>query len=126
MLDHLSLPVYDLEVAARFYDAALSALGYARVWSSDDAVGYGYSGDPNEPFAIKIDSRAVPPPQRFHLAFRAESTEAVGTFYTAALENGGADDGAPSLVPEYGLHYFAAFVIDPDGHRVEAVFHGTP
>jgi catechol 2,3-dioxygenase-like lactoylglutathione lyase family enzyme len=123
MLHHLSLGVADLTRAAAFYDAALSALGYVRVWADKTAVGYGSAGG-GDKLAIKLssDGVAVPGP-RFHVAFAAPSRESVARFHQAALLHGGMDNGAPGLRPDYGQHYYAAFVIDPDGYRIEAVIN---
>jgi catechol 2,3-dioxygenase-like lactoylglutathione lyase family enzyme len=123
MLHHFSLAVTDLERAANFYDAALSPLGYVRVWTHKTAVGYGSAGG-GDNFAIKLrPERVVVPGEGFHVAFSAPSREAVGAFYKAALEHGGKDNGPAGLHLEYGTHYFAAFVFDPDGYRIEAVIN---
>jgi len=125
MLHHLSFAVIDLARSAAFYDAALSPLGYVRVWAESTAVGYGIDGG-GDKFAIKLSpGRAAAPGPGFHLAFAAPSRESVDRFYTAALQHGGQDNGAPGLCPEYGEHYYAAFVIDPDDYRIEAVIN-TP
>lgn len=123
MLDHLSLAVADLDHAAAFYDAALGALGYVRVWSFADAVGYGPPGG-GDKLALKADATAGSPGRRFHLAFTAPDAAAVDAFHAAALAHGGRDHGAPGPRPQYGAGYYAAFVVDPDGHVIEAVFHG--
>ena len=125
MLHHISLGVSDLERSAAFYDAALSALGYARVWVDETAVGYGKPGGEDE-FAIKLaptgDKLSAP---GFHIAFAAPSAEAVRRFHEAALGHGGECDGEPGERPAYGDYYYAAFVSDPDGHRIEAVINGA-
>ena len=130
MLHHLSFGVADLTRSAAFYDAALAALGYVRVWTHETAagfkeaaIGYGFpSGD--DEFAIRLHSqRVAAPADGFHVAFRAPSREAVTAFYQAALDNGGLDNGGAGMHPEYGPNYFAAFVIDPDGYRIEAVIN---
>ncbi len=125
MLHHLSFAVVDLALSAAFYDAALLPLGYVRVWADSTAVGYGSKGG-GDKFAIKLrpKNEAVPG-EGFHAAFAAPSREAVVLFYETALQHGGQDNGRPELCPEYGEHYFAAFVIDPDGYRIEAVIN-TP
>lgn len=120
MLHHLSIGVADLGRAASFYDAALAPLGYVRVWSDDTAVGYGLPGGGDQ-LAIKLAAHARPPGAGFHLAFAAPSHQAVAAFHAAAVAHGGRDNGGPGLRPHYGPHYFAAFVVDPDGHPVEAV-----
>lgn len=121
MLHHLSFAVSDLSRAATFYDAAFSPLGYTRVWSDDTAIGYGQEAGQDK-FALKLRPGHAPPPgDGFHVAFAAPSREAVVEFYHAALRLGGLDHGPPGLCSEYGPGYFAAFVIDPDGYRIEAV-----
>lgn len=131
MLHHISFAVVDLERSARFYDAALQPLGSVRVWSDigpgkeHQAIGYGRPGH-GDGFAIKLapDMRSVPGP-KFHLAFAAPSRQAVDDFHRAALAAGGLDNGAPGLRRHYGPDYYAAFVLDPDGYRLEAV-HDAP
>ena len=126
MLHHLSFAVTDLERSAAFYDAALSALGYVRVWEDDEAVGYGYPGG-GDKFAIKLrPGYSSVPGEGFHVAFAASTREAVESFYQAALRHGGNDNGGAGIHEEYSDDYFAAFVIDPDGYRVEAVINSVP
>jgi len=123
MLHHLSFAVADLARSTAFYDAALSPLGYIRVWADETAVGYGLPGS-DDKFAIRLRSRGVVVPgDGFHVAFAASSQEAVTAFHSAALEHGGKDNGGAGLHPEYGAHYFAAFVFDPDGYRIETVIN---
>lgn len=125
MLHHVSFGVTDLERAGAFYDATLSALGYVRVWADETAIGYGNPGG-GDKIAIKLQSSGVVPPGAgFHLAFAAPSREAVVRFHAAALRNGGKDNGAPGLRPDYGADYYAAFVVDPDGYRIEAVINAA-
>jgi catechol 2,3-dioxygenase-like lactoylglutathione lyase family enzyme len=127
MLHHLSLGVTDLARAAAFYDAALAPLGYHRVWSDirpgepDQAIGYGPPGG-GDKLAFKQDDGARASGPGFHIAFAAPDQTAVDAFHQAALAAGGIDNGAPGLRLHYGPTYYAAFVIDPDGHRIEAVF----
>jgi catechol 2,3-dioxygenase-like lactoylglutathione lyase family enzyme len=123
MLHHLSFGVIDLGRSAVFYDATLSVLGYVRVWTDETAVGYGHPGG-GDRFAIKLKTiGVVVPGPGFHVAFAAPSREAVSRFYEEALRHGGKDNGGPGLRPDYGEHYYAAFVIDPDGYRIEAVIN---
>lgn len=131
MLHHLSLPVSDLLRALRFYDAALGALGYTRVWTDlegppdTQAIGYGLPGG-GDKLALKCRTSGLTVPgPGFHLAFAAASRQAVDQFHAAALQHGGTDNGPPGLRPHYGPHYYAAFVLDPDGYRLEAVIN-TP
>jgi catechol 2,3-dioxygenase-like lactoylglutathione lyase family enzyme len=122
LLGHLSFGVTDLVRATAFYDAAMTALGYARVFTGSRSVGYGLSGtDKDKLLLIHKPEDASPPGSGFHLAFIAESREAVDRFHAAALQNGGTNNGAPGLRLHYGPTYYAAFVVDPDGHRLEAV-----
>jgi catechol 2,3-dioxygenase-like lactoylglutathione lyase family enzyme len=129
MLHHLSLGASDIERAARFYDAVLAPLGFVRVFSdlrpgeTGQAVGYGPPGS-GDLLCIKQVGTAVPEIPGFHLALAAPSRAAVEAFHAAALRAGGRCNGPPGLRPEYEPHYFAAFVKDPDGHRLEAVFKG--
>ena len=121
MLHHLSFAVADLTRSATFYDAALAPLGYVNVWTDATAIGYGLPGGEDQ-FAIKLRSTGVTAPREgFHVAFAAPSRAAVDAFYHAALAGGGSDNGGSGLHPEYGPNYYAAFVIDPDGYRIEAV-----
>lgn len=129
MLHHISFGVADIERAARFYDTALAPLGYVRVWDDirpgepDQAVGYGAPGG-GDKLAIKLrpEGQRAPGPG-FHLALAAPDRLAVDKFHQAALSCGGRDNGAPGLRLHYGPAYYAAFVIDPDGHALEAVFN---
>ncbi len=130
MIHHLSLGVSDIVRATVFYDAVLAPLGYGRVWSdirpgeADQAVGYGPPGG-GDKLALKCHGEtAQAPGAGFHVAFAAPDRQAVDSFHQAALAAGGRDNGAPGLRPHYGPDYYAAFVIDPDGHHIEAVFKG--
>jgi catechol 2,3-dioxygenase-like lactoylglutathione lyase family enzyme len=128
MLHHLSFSVTDLARAAAFYDAALASLGYVRTFAQEagagrkeSAIGYGRPGGEDE-FAIRLRPEGVvAPSEGFHVAFAAPSQEAAIAFHHAALAHGGRDNGGVGLHPEHGPGYFAAFVIDPDGYRIEAV-----
>jgi catechol 2,3-dioxygenase-like lactoylglutathione lyase family enzyme len=121
MLGHLSFGVRDLARAARFYDAALGPLGYVRVWDgAPKGVGYGPPGD-GDKLALFAKPETHAPGPGFHLAFDAPNRAAVDAFHEAALAAGGRDDGAPGVRAHYGPTYYAAFVIDLDGHKLEAV-----
>jgi catechol 2,3-dioxygenase-like lactoylglutathione lyase family enzyme len=131
MLHHMSFGVSDIERAATFYDAVLSPLGYVRVWEdihpgeADQAVGYGAAGG-GDKLALKYRPDGQRPPgPGFHVAFAAPNRKAVSEFYKAALQHGGKDNGAPGLRPHYGAFYYAAYVVDPDGHNIEAVFNSA-
>lgn len=122
MLHHLSIAVPDLARSASFYDAALAPLGYVRVFADDMCVGYGRPGG-SDKFAIKLRSNSVLPGSGFHIAFAAPDRNAVARFHEAALRHGGQDNGAAGLRAHYGKDYYAAFVLDPDGHQIEAVIN---
>jgi catechol 2,3-dioxygenase-like lactoylglutathione lyase family enzyme len=125
MIDHTGLNVSDPVRARRFYDAALAPLGYAMLseipkehTGGKVVVGYGVAPKPD--FWVAEGTPNQPP---IHIAFRAANHEQVDAFYEAALANGGKDNGAPGPRPHYHQHYYGAFVLDPDGHNVEAVCH---
>lgn len=124
MFSHISLGVRDLDRAQVFYDAALKPLGLIRLWRTAEGIGYGPpSPTGDEKLALFLKAEAGVPLAAgpgFHLALIAPSAEAVGAFHAAALANGGRDDGGPGLRPHYGKTYYAAFVLDPDGHKLEA------
>jgi catechol 2,3-dioxygenase-like lactoylglutathione lyase family enzyme len=124
MLDHLSLGVPDLARAAAFYDVVLAPLGYERLFTKERGVGYGRPGDRDEQLALLASGdKARPPEVGFHLALVAPNRAAVDAFHSAAIAAGGADEGAPGLRPQCGDGYYAAFVRDLDGYRLEAVVH---
>jgi catechol 2,3-dioxygenase-like lactoylglutathione lyase family enzyme len=124
MIDHTGIGVSDMTAAAKFYDAALGALGLRRVMELNggaDGVGYGID------FPIYWIDRFHPHGVRQHTAFAATSRDAVHAFHAAALASGGTDHGAPGLrdtAKGYPPGYYAAFVLDPDGNNIEAVFRG--
>jgi catechol 2,3-dioxygenase-like lactoylglutathione lyase family enzyme len=119
MIHHLSLGVADLARAMAFYDRALAPLGWVRVWDRHDAAGYGRPGG-EDVVALYVSARTGAGPG-FHLALTAPSRAAVDAFHAAALAAGAADCGVPGPRPHYGEAYYAAFVIDPDGWKLEAV-----
>ncbi len=125
MFDHVSLGVRDLERSATFYDAVLAALGYVRLSGNARSACYGPPGFEGEaPFAIiAFGADATVPEPGLHVAFAAADRAAVAAFHNAALATGGADDGPPGVREHYDPGYYAAFVLDPDGHRLEAVVH---
>ncbi|HEY0685312.1 MAG TPA: VOC family protein [Steroidobacter sp.] len=123
MLHHISFGVRDLGTSGSFYDATLGALGFKRVFEDETAIGYGLI-DGEDLFCLKLRPDAVAPGAGFHLAFSAPSTSAVDAFYAAGTRAGGQDNGSPGIRADYGPNYYASFLIDPDGHRIEAVFKG--
>lgn len=121
MLGHLSLGVRDLVKAAAFYDATLGVLGYARLWTGEQGLGYG-PPDGGEKLNLFQHPDARAPGPGFHLAFTACKPSDVDRFHAAALAMGGSDLGPPGPRPHYGASYYAAFVADPEGHKLEAVY----
>jgi len=121
MIDHVSIAVRDLAAAARFYQPLLATLGMSKLreWP-DAAIGYGKQY-PEFWINKRSAMTAVAADSGVHIALRAPSTEAVDAFHAAALAGGGASDGAPGFRAEYHENYYAAFIRDPDGNRIEAV-----
>ena len=129
MLDHVSITVRDLARAARFYDAVMAALGVPCVWREEDAIGYGARNSADDDSHTYLTIRATGAPigaDRRHWCFRAPDRAAVDAFHAAGIAQCGMDDGAPGTRPHYHAHYYAAFLLDPDGNRVEAVSHRPP
>jgi catechol 2,3-dioxygenase-like lactoylglutathione lyase family enzyme len=123
MLDHVSLGVTNLDRSRRFYDAALAPLGLRRILDFEER-GSDYGPVPSPGVEFTITREFAPQPSLgTHLCFRAPTRAAVAAFHQAALEAGGRDDGAPGVRAHYHADYFGAFVLDPDGHRIEAVCH---
>ncbi|HLM10832.1 MAG TPA: VOC family protein [Reyranella sp.] len=122
MFDHLSITASDLDRAEKFYDAILAPLGVPRVNRRARAIGYGERRHVDGAacyFSVYLSDKVVP--DNRHWCFRAPSRAAVRAFHAAALANGGSDDGAPGIREIYSPDYYAAFVRDPDGNRLEAV-----
>ena len=121
MFDHVKFGVSDYATSKAFFLKALAPLGVAIV--AEGPPTYGVELDAPESSASLILYQTEEKPAPLHLAFTAENRQQVDAFYRAALEAGGKDNGAPGLCPEYNATYYAAFVIDPDGHNVEVVCH---
>lgn len=125
MIDHTGLVVSDFERSKRFYSEALAPIGYAKlaefpasITGHTDVAGF---GEPPKP--VFWISRGTPNQPPIHIAFRVGSRALVEAFHQAALAAGGRDNGAPGLRPHYHPYYYGAFVLDPDGHNIEAVCH---
>lgn len=125
MIDHTGVQVSDPAKSRRFYDQALAPLGYRALHEVSKehtggklVLGYGVPSKPD--FWIH---EGTPNQPRIHLAFRAESRAQVDAFYRAGLAAGGTDNGPPGPRPHYHPNYYGAFVLDPDGHNIEAVCH---
>ena len=123
MLAHISFGVADIDRSKRFYDAVLQPLGYSCLRAARTFVGYGYGRD-SIAFWIACTKRQVPAEEEsgLHFCFVAPSADAVDAFHSAGLRAEGRDNGAPGLRPKYGPDYYAAFIIDPDGYRIEAYY----
>lgn len=119
MFDHVSIGVREIARSKRFYDTALGALGYDCLSADESSLGYGKG-------SVGLWIGAVPapvPPDRdsnLHFCFVAPTRQSVDAFHAAALAAGGSDNGKPGLRESYGPDYYAAFVVDPDGYRLEA------
>jgi catechol 2,3-dioxygenase-like lactoylglutathione lyase family enzyme len=125
VIDHLGINCADWEKSKAFYDSLLGVLGFTRQMDFGVAIGYGRDGKPDFWIADVNAGDAAGPNREFHVAFQAVDTDAVQAFYDAALEFGAESLHAPRLWPEYHPAYYGAFVRDPDGNNVEAVFHGA-
>lgn len=126
LVDHFSIAVKDLQRSARFYDAAMEALGAQKIYQRKDAVGYGErnrANDDGHSYFSLYQSDTASVDRRRHWCFRAQSAAQVRAFHAAGLAAGGRDAGAPGLRPDYHPAYYAAFLEDPEGNRVEAVWH---
>ena len=122
VIDHVSIGVSDLPRSIEFYTRALAPLGFKPMgpWS-EGARSMAFGPDDLDDFAISLD---YPTGAGVHVCFAADSREQVAAFHAAALAAGGVDNGAPGPRTEYSAGYYGAFVLDPDGHNVEAVHHG--
>jgi len=121
MIDHISIGVRNVATSKRFYDAALKALGYKCLSESPESLGYGAKAPT---LWISATDRPVAADTRsgLHFCFSAPSRNSVDGFHAAGLASGGRDNGPPGLRADYGAGYYAAYLIDPDGYRIEAYF----
>jgi catechol 2,3-dioxygenase-like lactoylglutathione lyase family enzyme len=125
MIDHTGLDVSDAARSRRFYEQALAPLGYRVLMEvptqfTGGAVVLGFGVPPKPDFWLH---EGTPQEPRIHVAFRADTRELVDAFYRAAMAAGGRDNGPPGLRPHYHANYYGAFVLDPDGHNIEACCH---
>jgi catechol 2,3-dioxygenase-like lactoylglutathione lyase family enzyme len=122
MIDHVSIGVRDIAATKRFYDAALQPLGYKCLSEGDTSLGYGKEA---VVLWISVTDRPVPADAKsgLHFCLSAPNRSSVDSFHAAALKVGGRDNGAPGIRADYDPGYYAAFVVDPDGYRLEAVTH---
>jgi catechol 2,3-dioxygenase-like lactoylglutathione lyase family enzyme len=117
MIDHIGLPVADLDASVAFYTRALAPLGYALVMREGQSAGFGVAGKPD------LWISAGKPTDRIHVALRARGRAEVRAFHAAAIAAGGKDNGPPGVREMYHPSYYGAFIRDPDGHNIEAVCH---
>jgi catechol 2,3-dioxygenase-like lactoylglutathione lyase family enzyme len=119
MLNHVSIGVRDIARTKRFYDAALKPLGYSALSESPSSLGYGKG---TVALWISVTDKPVPADTAsgLHFCFDAPTRKSVAAFHAGALGAGGQDNGKPGLRADYGANYYAAFVVDPDGYRIEA------
>ncbi len=124
IFNHIQIKVPDLKVSQNFYDQVMKALGYDIVLDIPEVV-IGYGTSLHDMFEIRQVDEAAPLSQAVHIAFNASSREMVESFYRVALENGATCNGPPGLRPEYEDNYYAAFILDPDGHNIETIYSGS-
>lgn len=120
MIDHISVGVTDLDRSAKFYETTLAALGLARLVTRPRTIGFG-KAYPEFWINLREGMPHVAAESGVHICLRAKTTAEVYAFHAAALSAGGASDGAPGIRPHDRVRYYAAFVTDPDGNRIEAV-----
>ena len=123
MIAHVSIGVSNIDASKRFYDAALEPLGYKCLRAARSLVGYGYGRESIALWVFQAE-RPVPADDKsgLHICFTAPDAAAIDAFHATAIAAGGRDNGAPGLRPIYGPDYHAAFIIDPDGYRIEAYY----
>jgi catechol 2,3-dioxygenase-like lactoylglutathione lyase family enzyme len=117
VIDHVGINVSDIAASKRFYEGALAPLGYVQIADFGEAVGYGQPGKPD--FWLETRGSAG----NVHVAIVSPDRATVDAFHEAAVAAGGTDNGPPGLRPQYHETYYGAYVLDPDGHNVEAVCH---
>jgi catechol 2,3-dioxygenase-like lactoylglutathione lyase family enzyme len=120
MIDHISVAVRDLDASSHFYQAVLGAIGYEKLVVRPRTIGFGKSY-PEFWLNLRASSAPIGADSGAHAALRVRTSELVDAFHAAAVAAGGRCDGAPGLRPQHGEGYYAAFIRDPDGNRVEAV-----
>jgi catechol 2,3-dioxygenase-like lactoylglutathione lyase family enzyme len=120
MFDHIGLRTVNLSASREFYTAALAPLGFGLCYEDEATAGLGPADSP----ALWLHAATPGTSSRMHLALAAPNRSAVDAFYVAAMANGATDNGAAGLRTDYGANYYAAFVLDPDGNNLEAVFQG--
>jgi len=124
VIHHISLGTNDVGRARAFYDPVLAVIGFRLIRQDEDAVHYG-TGEILFSLVTPVDGRPASPGNGVHVAFAVGERAMVQDFHRTALTHGGSEDGAPGLRPEYNANYYAAFVRDPDGNKIEAVTHSS-
>src|SRR4051794_10719271 len=120
VVDHVKFTVSDYERSRAFYETALAPLGFTLLMEFPGAgAGFGTPGRPS----FFIEASGEPADRRLHIALRAPTRAHVDAFYAAAIDAGGIDNGGPGIRAHYHPDYYAAYVLDPDGHNIEAVCH---
>jgi len=120
---HVTVGTADLKRSERFYDAVMTVLGHPALFKNAKALAYG-TGTGEKFFVLyPFDGKEARPGNGVHAAFKADSRAMVDAFHKAALENGGSDEGPPSLRPHYHPNYYGAYIRDPDGNKLQAVCH---
>ena len=120
MIDHVSINVRDIGASGAFYDAVLGMIGLTRVVVKAETIGFGKTY-PEFWLNARPGSAPAAADSGTHICLRTRTSEAVDAFYKAAIGAGGSDDGPPGMRPEYNKRYYAAFIRDPDGNRIEVV-----
>jgi catechol 2,3-dioxygenase-like lactoylglutathione lyase family enzyme len=120
MIHHVSVGTTDIKRSRAFYDAVLKVLGLQLLSADDESADYGTA---TVLFSVEtpVNGRAASAGNGVHIAFRADHRETVRQFHSTGLANGGTDSGTPAVRPEYDANYFGAFLLDPDGNKIEAV-----
>ncbi len=129
LLDHVSISVAKLADCVEFYDSIMTALDCGKVYETEKSLGYGVRctvGEESHTCLAVYESDAANTDNARHWCFKAESREMVDQFYNSGLKNGGRSNGKPGLRDHYHKNYYGAFLYDPYGNRVEAVYHGNP
>ena len=120
MFSHVTLGTNDYEKAEKFYDAVMAVLGHPVLFKGGGVAAYGEPAGEKVFILPPFDKQAARPGNGVHVAFKVDNRAKVDEFYVAALANGGTDEGPPGLRTYYHPNYYAAFVVDPDGYRLEA------
>ncbi len=123
MFSHVTIGADNLDPAARFYQPVMAALGHERFYTSPEAIGFGESGGDQTWIVLPLDGKPARPGNGIMIAYMAPDRETVRQAYQAAMENGGTDEGAPGLRPQYHENYYGAYVRDPTGNKLCFVCH---